>query len=477
MTPFESRGLRQIAKLDTCGKNALFMLCPYFLAYSGGFVLQKTPRFVALDILCRVDAGAYADHLLETHRDLSILSPVDRNLLHQLVLGTVTWRDRLDVILQPYLGRPLAKQPPQLRNLLRLGVFQLQHLDRVPTYAVVSESVAIARQVLGASLAKLVNAVLRGVSEDRKPAVFPQVKRNPVGHLATTLSHPEWMVRRWVARYGFDEAKQLCQANNVQSVLTIRPNRFKTTRDGLRARLLGEGIETEDMAVNPFVLSVPHPGELFRTQSFREGLFSVQGAGAAWVVPLLDPQPGDWVLDVCSAPGGKTTAAAELMRNEGRVVAVDVYVGRQKTVRENAHRLGLDCIRILTADVHHLALHRSFDRVLVDAPCSALGILNHHPDARWRRKGSDVVELSVLQGTILKQASRLVRSGGVLVYSTCTLEPEENEGVVSAFLADQTDFYMESVSDVLSLGSGPYLHLTPHEHGTDGVFAARLRRR
>ncbi len=437
----------------------------------------KSPRVIALDILCRVDAGAYADRLLETHRDLSDLSLVDRHLLHHLVQGTLTWRGRLDVILQPYLGKPLAKQPPRLCNLLRLGVFQLQHLDRVPAYAVVSESVVIARQVLGNSLARLVNAVLRGVAENRKPAIFPDVKCDPVAHIAATASHPEWMIRRWITRYGFENTRKLCQANNTQAVLTIRPNGLKTTRDGLRERLLSDGIEAEDVPINPYVLAVPRPRELFRTQAFCDGLFSVQGPGAAWVIPLLDPQRGDQVLDVCSAPGGKTTAAAEWMHNEGRVVAVDLYAGRQKIVCQNLQRLGLHGIRVIVADVHHLPMCEKFDRVLVDAPCSALGILNHHPDVRWRRKETDLGELAVLQAAILKQSAQHVKPGGVLVYSTCTLEPEENEGVVTTFLADHRDFDVEPVSNFLPFGEGAYLHLTPHTHGTDGVFAVRLRRR
>lgn len=433
---------------------------------------QLSARNIALDMLCRVESGAYADHLLDLYRVR--LNPVDRNLLQQLVQGTLTWRGRIDAVLAPYLGKPIEKQSARLRNLLRLGVFQLEYLDRVPAYAVVSESVAMARQALGPSIARLVNAVLRGVAENRKPAVFPDPARDPVRHLTITASHPEWLVRRWVARYGLEQAQCLCQANNVQPVLAIRPNALRIAPVALAEQLRSEGIEARP--IEPDLLAVPAPGDLFRTRAFRAGLFSVQAPGAAWVTRLLAPQPGESLLDVCSAPGGKTTGAAEQMRDTGRILAVDVYPGRLKTVRENAQRLGLQSIRLLAADARRLSIRTQFDRVLVDAPCSALGILNHHPDARWRRTEADIVQMAALQRDLLAQAARAVVHGGVLVYSTCTLEPEENEAVVESFLAAYADFHLEPAGDHLPVAIGPYLYLTPHEHGWDGVFAARFRR-
>ncbi len=420
---------------------------------------SKTPRHIALDILCRVERGAYLDRLLDAQRE-HIRGP-DGDLLQHLVRGTLTYRARLDHILTPYLKKPLSRQHAKLRNLLRLGVYQLQYLDRVPPYAVVSESVILARHILGEPIAKLVNAVLRGVAEDRKPVVFPDFDSDPVEYLAITTSHPQWLVARWIKRYGVDETRALCEFDNARPALTIRPNTLRTTSDALREQLALEGIDTEFVASD--LLAVFQVGHLFQSRAYFEGLFSVQGAGAAMVVPLLDPQPGEAVLDLCSAPGGKTTAMAERMKNRGFILATDLYPRRLEMLKKNTHRLGVTCVYSLAADARYLAVNHLFDRVLVDVPCSSLGILNHHPDLRWRK--CDIHGLAHLQRTLLDSAADYVCPGGVLVYSTCTLEPEENERVVEGFLSDHPGFQI----------THPYLQLLPHQTGNDGVFAARLK--
>ncbi len=422
----------------------------------------KNPRYVALDILCRVERGAYANRLLDAQRNH--LGDRDRKMLQRLVRGTLIYRARLDHILAPYLKKPLSQQHAKLRNLLRLGVYQLRHLDRVPPYAIVSESVILTRQLLGEPVAKLVNAVLRGVAENRNPTVFPNPRINPVKHLAITASHPQWLVARWLKRYGPDETRALCRINNAPPTLTIRPNALRTTPNALREQLADEGIVTAPKQER--LLAAPHVGSLFQTRAYRDGLFSIQGPGAAKVVPLLDPRPGETILDLCSAPGGKTTAIAERMKNRGFILATDIYPPRLKTLKQNSHRLGITCISPLAADARHLALNRLFDRVLLDAPCSALGILSHHPDLRWHRRASDIYALAQLQRALLTRAANLVRPGGILVYSTCTLEPEENERVVESLLRHQPHLRV----------THPYLQFLPHQTGNDGVFAARLKR-
>ncbi len=422
-------------------------------------VASKTPRHIALDILCRVERGAYLDRLLDAQRE-HIRDP-DGDLLQHLVRGTLTYRARLDHILVPYLKKPLSRQHAKLRNLLRLGVYQLQYLDRVPPYAVVSESVILARHILGNPVAKLVNAVLRGVAEDRKPVVFPDFDDDPVAYLALKTSHPQWLVARWIERYGIDETRALCEFDNAQPTLTIRPNALRTTPDTLRDQLALEGIGTE--FVGSDLLSVSSVGHLFQSRAYCDGLFSVQGTGAAMVVPLLDPQPGEAVLDLCSAPGGKAIAMAERMKNRGFILATDLYPRRLEMLKKNTHRLGVACVYPLAADARYLAVNRLFDRVLVDAPCSSLGILSHHPDLRWRK--FDIRGLSRLQRALIERAADYVCPGGVLVYSTCTLEPEENERVVEDFLSDHSDFRI----------THPHLQLLPHQTGNDGVFAVRLK--
>ena len=426
-------------------------------------VASKNPRHLALDILCRVERGAYANRLIDVQRGR--LPARDGNLLHHLVMGTLTYRARLDYVLAAYLAKPLSKQHPKLRNLLRLGAYQLQHLDRVPAYAVVSESVTLARHLLGARIAKLVNAVLRGVAENRNPIVFPDPQIDPIQHLALTTSHPQWLVARWVDRYGLDETHALCESNNAQPALTLRPNALRTSADALREHLVAEGIDAR--VAGPHLLAVSPAGHLFQTRAYCNGLFSVQGAGAAQVVPLLDPQPGEAILDLCSAPGGKTMAMAERMANRGFILAADRFRSRLDILKQNVHRLGITCVHPIATDARRLALNRLFDRVLIDAPCSALGILSHHPDLRWHRRASDILALARLQRTLLTHAAQFVSPGGVLVYSTCTLEPEENERVIEAFLRDHPHFHL----------TRPHLQLLPHQTGSDGVFAACMQRR
>jgi 16S rRNA (cytosine967-C5)-methyltransferase len=434
----------------------------------------KTPRQIALDILCRVETGAFANHLLDSHRGK--LLPRDRDLLQHLVLGTLTWRLRLDHVLNAYLSKPIQKQDVQVRNLLRLGVYQLEYLDRVPAYAIVSESVSLARKTLGASVGKFVNAILRGVAENRKPAHFPSAKNQPVEHLALTESHPAWMVKRWLDRYGFDHTQKLCQINNTKPVLTIRSNTLKNTVDALQEHLSKEGIDAEIILQHPQMLAISQPESLFQTKAFQNGRFFVQGVGAASVTDLLCPREEEIILDMCSAPGGKTTSMAEKMKDTGTIIAVDLYPARLKTVSQNAQRLQITNIRALAGDANHLPTTHRFDRILLDAPCSTLGILNHHPDMRWHRQMQDIHSLSCQQQTLLTRAATYLKPNGILVYSTCTLEPEENENIIETFLSNHPQFQLDPAQNHLPFIKGDYLRLLPHEYTYDGVFAARLKK-
>ena len=433
-------------------------------------------REVALDILCRVEKGAYADRLLEAYRHAG-LNPADRGLLQELVLGTVTWRGAIDYFLSPYLKMTIRRLSPCLRNLLRLSVYQIRYLDRIPGYAVVSEAVDLARRREGQGRARLVNAVLRGVTENRRPVRHPEWAADAEGYLSVCVSHPGWLVRRWIARFGPEETRVLCESNNVRPAISIRVNRLRTTPERLRAELEADGICAEPASLIEGYLTILKAGPLFQTRAFSEGRFTVQGQGAGLAVRLLDPQPGEHVLDLCSAPGGKATAAAEGMADRGLILALDARPARLRTVRQNLQRLGLHSVRAIAANGCASPTGARFHRVLVDAPCSALGILNHHPELRWRRRASDLGALSELQRDLLNAAADCVRPDGVLVYSTCTLEPEENEEIVRGFLNARADFSLEAAGDILGRSlAGDYLQILPHRHGCDGAFAARLRR-
>ena len=433
-------------------------------------------RGIALELLCRVEGGAYADRLLGSSRTTARLSTLDRNLLQELVRGTLTWRGTIDHLLDAYLRLPLTRLSPTLRNVLRLGVYQLRHLDRIPAYAAVTESVDLARRHDGQGAARFANAVLRGISEARRKVEYPDPQADPEGYLCVATSHPRWLVHRWLSRFGFDETERLCEANNLRQPITLRTNPLRTEVGRLRADLASHGIPSEPSAILADCLVVTEPGHLFETDAFHRGLFSVQGAGAGLVVRLLDPRPGERVLDVCSAPGGKATAAAEAMEGRGLVVALDLRPGRLRTLAENVSRLAPERVRPVAGDGRRPPVRTPFDRVLVDVPCSALGVLSRYPEIRWRPE-PDFAALSALQGELLAAAADCVRPHGVLVYSTCSLEPEENDGVVEAFLRRRRDFELEPASTVLDCGvAGTFLRTLPHKHGCDGTFAARLRR-
>ncbi len=438
---------------------------------------ESGARRCALDILCRVENGAYADPLIESSRSSQELNPSDSNLLQELVLGTLTWQGTIDHLLSPYLKKPLSELSSSLRNILRLGVYQLRYLDRIPAYAVVSQSVDAARGRDGDGAAGFVNAVLRGVSEDRQPVQLPDSESDPSRFLSLETSHPEWMVARWIRRWGFEETRRLCEFNNARPSVTIRANPSLASPAALQSQLKTEGISVEPSSLVEGYFIVPKVGALFRTQAFSSGWFSVQGEGAGLVVACLDPRPGERILDLCSAPGGKATAAAEKMKQRGLVLAVDLHAGRLRRLRQNLGRLRQTAVVPVIADGRLLPTRPAFHRVLVDAPCSAIGVLSHHPERRWTLEESDLPGLIDRQLELIKAAADQVLPGGVLVYSTCSLEPEENEGVVEAFLDARADFRLDSAPDLLNPDvSGPYLQTLPQRHGCDGAFAARFER-
>jgi 16S rRNA (cytosine967-C5)-methyltransferase len=389
------------------------------------------------------------------------------------VRGTVVWRGRIDFTLSRLLTRPLEDLPISIRNTLRLGAYQLLFLDQIPAYAAVSESVRLARRHGHEGTAKLVNAVLRRVA-DREADVADEAM-DPVDRIARLGSHPAWMVRRWMDRLGLQETEALCRADNRVPPVILRHNRLKGSLQDLLDRL--RGVRVRPHPLQEGFLVVEEGGGLFRTPAFLEGWATVQDVSAGLAVCLLDPRPGETVLDLCAAPGGKTGFIAEKMGDRGRVVALDRHAGRLRQLTENLQRLGLRCVETAISDDATPLPEWAFDRVLVDAPCSGLGVLARRPDVRWRRAASELREFARVQLELLSRGASAVRPGGLLVYSTCTTEPEENEGVVEAFLAARPDFEVEPARDCVGPGAADlYLQTWPHRHDCDGAFAARLRR-
>ncbi len=436
---------------------------------------RPDPRQVALRALVRVDRdGAFVDKVLPTLLKRVPLSARDRAFVTALVRGTVQWQGQLDWILEQAMPYRVADLDVWVRNILRMGLYQLRHMDRVPAYAAISTSVSLAKRHRRYEASALVNAVLRRLAREEVP--FPDPDQDPVGYLAVTYSYPRWLVERWIRTFGFEEAEALCRAQNQPLPVTVRVNPRKGDREALRARLAREGVESRPARWSPDVLLLEGPVDPTALRAYREGWFVLQGEGAALVVPVLGPAPGEVVADLCAAPGGKTTQIAAAVGEAGRVYAVELYAERLETLMRQARRLDLLNIAPIQGDATEVVIPEKVDAVLVDVPCSATGVLLERSDARWRRRPEQIPELAQLQRRLLGRAAHLVKVGGRIVYSTCTLEPEENEGVVTAFLEAHPEFERRPVLPLhpeLADEEG-YLRILPHRHGIDGAFAALL---
>jgi len=444
----------------------------------------KSCRELAVEILLKVDERkAYADILLDHALKTARLSPQDRALLTQLIYGALRWRGKIDWQLSRVLQRPLAGMNGYLRNLLRLTLYQLFFLDRVPDYAAVNEGVDLAKRRGGRKAAGLVNAVARRLLREKdRPADLPE--GDAARQLSVQWSHPEWLVKKWLGYFGREDTEALLRANNEESPLVLRANRLKVDREALVEKLRGAGIEASPAPWSPQAIVLKTGSAVTKLPGFEEGLFQVQGEASQLVAFLLDTKPGERVLDACAAPGGKTTHIAELMENRGELVANDISARGLEKLKENVQRLGLTCVQAVTADLTQglkgkLAL--PYDRILADVPCSGLGTLRSHPEAKWHREERDIQRLSRLQRKILEQLPRYLKPWGVLVYSTCTLTRDENEEVVEDFLRRHDDFVLEDAADFLPeparrMVRGNYFLALSHKHGTDGFFAARMRK-
>lgn len=439
---------------------------------------DSSPRREALARLVRVEEDEAYVSLVDVD-EARAMDPRDRRMVTEIVAGVTRWRRYLDFLIDRFYEGDPADLQPAVRQILRLGIYELLFL-RTPSYAAVDEAVELTDRFLHGGAAGLVNGLLRSV--DRAGEDLPELRTgDPVVDLAVRYSHPDWMVRRWVNRYGSEAARDLLEANNRRPRYAVRVNRLRTSPRRFAQRLDEEGI-TYDRS--------PWLSEFFRLERVQpvldadlvaEGLCALQDEGAGAVVELLDPRPEETIVDLCAAPGGKTLFIAERMDDTGTVLAVDVHERRLDLLRESADRHGIRSIRPHPVDGRELARQPEpprGDRVVVDAPCTGLGVLSKRSDLRWNRSPEDLDELTALQGELLDAAAEMVRPGGLLVYSTCSIEPEENEAQISAFVERRPEYRVEDPPDGVAdeLVDGSYLRILPHRHGVDGTFGARLRR-
>ena len=428
-------------------------------------------------------SSAFADVMLHAHLGRSTLPAGDRAFATDLVYGTLRWRGRLDFLLAQLLDRDLEKLEPLVANALRLGAYQIVCCERVPDSAAVDQTVRCVRAAGAERATGLVNAVLRRLAAEHANIALPSLEKDPLGHLTHALSLPAWLAGRWLEIFGARDAAGLARAANEIPPLTVRVNRSRVSAAELLDELRPRWPQAEPCRLARDGIVLGHRGNPALDPAVLEGRFTVQDESSQLVVALLDPQPGERVLDACAAPGGKATAVAERLAGRGEVLAVDRNGARLDLVRRHVRRLGLSNLRGLERDatrpLPESDLRPAFHRVLVDAPCSGLGTLRRNPDARWRVSPDDPARLAQTQLAILHHAAAALRPGGVLVYSTCTLLPEENEEVVRAFLAESPGFELmprpllpAEVQPVVH--DDGFLRCLPFVQGGDGFFAARL---
>ncbi len=438
---------------------------------------KDRPRERALAVLCGAERGTFADSLLEASR--REFDGRDSAFILELVYGVLRNRSWLDWTLDRFSANPVATTDSGTRNILRLGAYQLLLLDKVPASAAVNTATELAKEYGRKS--GYVNGLLRNLERSRNALPRPAFDE-PVRQLSVQYSHPEWLVRRWVGRFGQERTEKLLAACNRPAPLVIRTNILRTTRDKLKQTLVAEGAEVRETRYSSAGIELLSSPGLTDLAAFREGRFLVQDEAAQLVGMMVAPKAGEALLDACAAPGGKATHLAELMDNQGSVVALDSDAGRLKRVAENSARLGTTIVRPVTGDAA-IFEEGLFDKVLVDAPCSGLGVLRRHPDGRWNKSGKIVAERQAVQRSILANCASLVKPGGALIYATCTTEPEENEDLINAFIAsgrgafriDDPRPYLPP-SAVPLIGPEGFFRTFPDEPSLDGFFAARLIR-
>lgn len=423
----------------------------------------------------------------------STLNGRERRLANALVYGVVRWQQQLDWVLEHFIN-PRFRLDVKHRAILRLGAFQLLHLDGIPPHAAIFETVQLVKN--RKKTAGFINAVLRSVQRKGTELTYPSLEKHPIEHIAYSLSYPKWLVKRWLNARGLSWTLGFCKASNQVAPLTFRANSLLTDRDKLCQSLKANGFSTRlsKIASDGIVFENPSitaddkvsgsKDEISLIDLIKRPDVYVQDESAMLVPSLLMPESPKLVVDLCAAPGGKTTHIACLMENSGKIIAADISEKKLAVLAENCKRIGVQNVETRTVDATKsgISFINTADAVLIDAPCSGFGTLRRHPDIRWNKTYDQLRSLSDLQNRLLENAAPHIKPGGVLVYSTCTIEPRENEEIISRFLKNFPMFTLEPASEFLpdipqsAITSEGFLQTFPHEHGVDGTFAARLRR-
>jgi len=450
--------------------------------------MTATPRRIALEILNKADKkGAHAKELLRSSFESRLrLSYQEKAFITELVYGILRWRDSIDWVIKQFSTFPHRRISRQIRNILRIGIYQILYLDNIPVQVSVDATVELVKALTNKKMASMVNGLLRNVERNRDRIAYPTLREDPVRAIALRYSHPVWLVEKWLQQYGVEETISLCKTNNTPPPFTIRTNTLKVTRQRLLENLQKEEVSCDAAQYSPEGIILYCPSDITRFSSFKKGWFFVQDEGAQLIAHLVDPKPEEQVLDLCTAPGGKSTHMAQLMNNQGRIVAIDISLEKIELMKENQSRLGTSIIEVVVADsACRLPFKQGqrFDKVLLDVPCSGLGVLRRHPEGKWIKSVETISTMKRIQWEIILQASRFVKPGGVMVYSTCTLTAEENGHIVKAFLSIAGDTFQIDTPRVsltpqlqAFIDSSGYFQTFPHRDSMDGFFGVRLRK-
>ncbi|MBM7647180.1 16S rRNA (cytosine967-C5)-methyltransferase [Bacillus ectoiniformans] len=440
---------------------------------------KKSVRELALDLLEAVEKNqSYSNLLLNSAIEKNRLSSRDAGLLTELTYGTIQRKMTLDYYLAPFAKKKLESW---VRQLLRLSLYQMVYLDKIPERAVIHEAVELAKKRGHKGISGLVNGILRSIQREGVPSL-DEIKE-PAERISIETSHPLWLVKRWIMQFGEERTKSMCQTNLMAPTQSIRVNTTKASREAVLELLKQEGYEAEPSDMVPEAIHILK-GNIAQSDVFKTGLATIQDESSMLVAYALDVQTGQTVLDTCAAPGGKTTHIAEKLNNTGKVSALDLHEHKMKFIHENASRLGLANIETKALDSRkagEIFEEESFDRILVDAPCSGLGVLRRKPDIKYVKKEEDLLSLQKVQLDILHAVSPLLTKGGSLVYSTCTVDKEENLGTVEKFLENHSDFELATLEGLpqsaAALTENGMLQVLPQDFGGDGFFICKFRKK
>ncbi len=441
--------------------------------------LYSGVRGLAVKILNRVErTDSYLERLLDNEMRNSELTGPDKALLYEIVHGVVRWMGRLDWILNGFYKGQFSKAIPNLKNGLRVALYQIMFLDRVPDFAVVNEAVEFVKKLQGQKPADLTNAILRNIIRSKNAIRYPDPEEDLPGYLAAYYSHPSWMVKRYLARFGKEATERLLAANNEKPFLTLKVNALKTNPDEFKQLLNKVNLRYKPGKFLPEFFKLQNLTNITAWQYYAEGYFNIQDESAGLSCRLLNVKPGMRVLDMCAAPGGKSAYLAGRMHDEGEIISIDRFEARLNIMERNIKRLGINSIKLIETDA--LSYDDSgFDRVLADVPCSGTGTLCKKPDIKWKKDLLDIRRMTELQYSLLEKASTLVKPQGVVVYSTCSIEPEENWEIVNKFLTEHSEFKLENAAGSFPaeiIDPNGCIQTFPHSHQMDGAFAAKLVR-